>query len=133
MGIVLEKMEELSEIEEELRELKQTVERRDNILNDLESIFPQENNAIAVYNGLTLYWKLGKRRIGDVNLEELERIDGSLIRVIPEKVIPSERKAQTLGKIENWMEFSDANDDTRDAVYKLLNIKQSKSLIMERV
>ena len=59
--LVLEKMEELSEIEDELKRFEQLIERRNNILNEIESIFPPENKAIAVHEGITLYWKLGRR------------------------------------------------------------------------
>jgi len=131
--MVLAQMKELREIEDKIQELEQLIERRNNLLNEIESIFPKENNAIAVQDGITIHWKMGRRQIGKADLEALEKIDPYLIRTIPEKVIPSERKAQTLRAIENWMEFNDVEEGVCDTVYKHLDIKQSKELVVERL
>ncbi|MHA2032750.1 MAG: hypothetical protein ACW99Q_25550 [Candidatus Kariarchaeaceae archaeon] len=130
---VFDKMKELKEIEDKLNDYQRLIDRKNEILDEITKTFPQESNAIAVQDGLVLSWKLGNRQIGNVDLKALEDMSPFLVRTIPEKVTPEQRKAQTLTKIEEWMESVGLEDRDREEIYLMLDIKQSKSLKSERI
>ena len=128
---VFQRMKRLKEVNDGLKIYQNLLEEKNTLLKEIEAFFPKDNNAIAVKDGITVYWKLGRRNIGNANLEELEKIDPYLVREIPEKIIPAERKAQTLGKIEQWIETQGDDVVLTNRVFELLDIKQSKSLVMD--
>jgi hypothetical protein len=123
---IFEMMKELKDVE---RIYKETSKRREKLVEDIKNAFPTEEDAMAVRDGIAVFWKMGKRTVGDADIERLRKIDGKLVRKIPEKIIPATEKPQTLKYVDTWLE--EAPESMKKDVYGALDIKQKKDIVIE--
>jgi len=99
------------------------LEKENDIKERLQNIFKANINELGIYNGYSVYWKPIKRMIGkNANIERLKEINPEFIRTI--------EKPKTLKTIDRIIK---AYHHSHDEIYKLLDLQQIKSLIVEKI